>query len=318
LYSDPGLDYFEDLSKKTDFIRDTLEKPYRLISILKDVSATGSLRSKLALKGGTAIQFIHMGIGRLSVDVDFNYVGSTDKGVMEAERTVIRDELSKILQEHGYQFQGPRMRFSEEQFELKYINAIGNVDWLKVEINYSERLPVLDLKTMRLTHPFNVLGDVATESYVYEEVMAQKVRALVDRGTARDLFDVHQFLKKAHVDDRRLFRKLFLFYMCLNKPDVRKVNDEKIRAITKMDVKQWLVPLLRRQDHGIDLEAMRVPVLEFVKELLDFEKDERRFLDKFYDDGVFDQGLLFGDIRVKNDLSTHPMVQWRLSNIKEG
>lgn len=55
-----------------------------------------------------------------------------------------------------------------------------------------------------------------------------------------------------------------------------------------------------------------------MKQLLDFSEDERKFLDRFYDEQVFDQGLLFGDIPVKNDLARHPMVGWRMGGGGEG
>jgi predicted nucleotidyltransferase component of viral defense system len=248
------------------------------------------------------------------VDVDLNYVGSMDKSVMEKERLEIRGILEKLFRSQDYKYDKPYSMYLEEQFELGYTTASGCTDKLKVEINYGERVPVLELKMQTFEHPFTMLGEVQSISYGYEEIMAQKVRALVSRGTARDLYDAQLFLMTERRCDAALFKKLFLFYLVLNKEDARKVTDLKIRQITKDDVKRWLVPLLRRRDYRIDLEEMRAPVLEFMNELLDFSEDERRFLDRFYDERVFDQGLLFGDISVKNDMARHPMVEWRMGS----
>ncbi len=308
----PGLAYFEELSESTDFNRGPLEKAYRLLALVKEMDANPMLRRGLALKGGTAIQFIYMGAKRLSVDVDLNYIGSAEKETMQKERLEIRGILDRLFRSQDYRFDKPRAMYLEEQFELGYTTVAGSADKLKVEINYGERVPVLEMKRRTFEHLFTRLGEVVGISYGYEEIMAQKVRALVSRGTARDLYDVWLLSAGQRKYDSALFRKMFVFYMVLNKDDARKSTDQKVRLLTKDEVKRWLVPMLRRRDHGMDLEEMRAPVLEFVNELLDFDKDERRFLDKFYDERVFDQGLLFGDLPIKNDLSKHPMVQWRL------
>jgi len=308
----PDRRYFDGVSHETDYNRGVLEKAYRLLALVKEMHTNPRLVDCLALKGGTAIQFIYLGMKRLSVDVDLNYVGSIEKVVMVKDRLEIRQILEKLIKSQDYRFDKPYSMYLEEQFELGYTTASGSTDKLKVEINYGERLPVLELKKQTFEHPFTMLGEVQSISYGFEEIMAQKVRALVSRGTARDLYDAQLFSMAERPYDAALFKKLFLFYLILNKEDARKVTDLKIRQISKDDVKRWLVPLLRRRDYRIDLEEMRAPVLEFVKGLLDFSEDERRFLDRFYDECVFDQGLLFDDIPVKNDLARHPMVQWRL------
>jgi predicted nucleotidyltransferase component of viral defense system len=309
-------EYFDSLSSATDFNMGPLEKAHRLLTLVREIYANPRLERKLALKGGTAIQFVYMGVKRLSVDVDLNYVGSVEKDAMENERLEIRGILDRLFRSHGYRFDGPSVMYLEEQFELKYRTASESGDKLKVEINYGERLPVMELKKVKLEHPFPRFGDIHGFSYCYEEIMAQKLRALLSRGTARDLFDIYLFANGERRYDASLFKKLFVFYSVLDKGDARNLTDEKVRALTKQDIKRWLAPMLRCKDHGIDLEAMRVPVLGFVKEMLDFDEDERRFMNRFYDERQFDQGLLFGDIAIKNDLSKHPMVQWRLRGTK--
>ncbi|MFQ6051689.1 MAG: nucleotidyl transferase AbiEii/AbiGii toxin family protein [Candidatus Hydrothermarchaeota archaeon] len=71
--------YFEDLSEKTRFQKDILEKVYRLTFLLKAIYEENFLRETLVLKGGTAINFIYLKISRLSIDLDFNYVSKKSK-----------------------------------------------------------------------------------------------------------------------------------------------------------------------------------------------------------------------------------------------
>lgn len=312
MHSYPGKPYFDRISAETDFNRDPLEKVYRLVELVRTMSSAPDVKGKLSLKGGTAIQFVHFGIRRLSVDVDLNYVGSVEKEGMERDRVKIRDMLTRIFREYGYSFGPPRVHHSEEQFELSYINSSGNRDRVKVEVNYSERLPVLPLGTVRLDHPFREIGEVSTLSYRFEEIMAMKTRALLTRCVPRDLYDVHLLATSAMPFDRALFRKLAIFYLCLAPVDARKVTANPIRRIDERDVKRSLLPLLRRRDHALDLEAMKRSVIATVEGIVSFAPSERRFLDAFYQERRFDQKLLFEDISIESDLSTHPVVQWRL------
>ena len=186
----PSKAYFGRLSTETDFVRDSLEKVYRLLSLVSAISSTPDLGDKLALKGGTALQFIYMDYNRLSVDIDFNYIGSIELTVMQTDRVENRKEIIKIFQKYDYEIEKHNDYHSMEQFVLLYINAVGNQDRLKIDINYSERLPVLPLCSRPMKHPFDDIEDVPVLTYQFEELMAQKTRALLTRGTARDLFDL--------------------------------------------------------------------------------------------------------------------------------
>jgi predicted nucleotidyltransferase component of viral defense system len=191
VFDAPDRRTLDGLSRETGYIRDVLEKVYRLTALLADVRRTPDVHGKLALKGGTALQSIHVGFRRLSVDVDFNYVASLERDVMERDRAGLRLALTRLFEQQGYEVDDERARHSEHSFVLAYLNSAGNRDRLKFEVNYSERLPATDLEVQVLDHPFDALGEVSVLSYGPEELFASKTRALVTRATPRDLFDVH-------------------------------------------------------------------------------------------------------------------------------
>ena len=78
--------YLDDLASETGFRRETLEKVLRLGELLTDISAHPLLSSARALKGGTALNLGFGAPSRLSVDLDFNYIGSIDRARMLEER----------------------------------------------------------------------------------------------------------------------------------------------------------------------------------------------------------------------------------------
>lgn len=65
--------YFEKRSKETGFLRDNLEKVFRLADILEYINKNPLLKECLALKGGTAINLVVFNMPRLSVDIDLDF-----------------------------------------------------------------------------------------------------------------------------------------------------------------------------------------------------------------------------------------------------
>jgi len=65
--------YISQRASAFGFIRDTLEKVYRLADILEYLNSDPILKGKLALKGGTAINLTIFNLPRLSVDIDLDY-----------------------------------------------------------------------------------------------------------------------------------------------------------------------------------------------------------------------------------------------------
>ena len=78
---------------------------------------------------------------------------------------------------------------------------------LKVEINCREHLNVLGLQQI----PFKVesswfTGECKIKTYLLEELLGTKMRALYQRTKGRDLFDLNHALQNADVDAKKLVR----------------------------------------------------------------------------------------------------------------
>lgn len=84
------------------FIRDNLEKVYRLADVLAYVHETPVLSETLALKGGTAINLTVFNMPRLSVDIDFDFHSSCSKEEMLETRQEINELLRKYMDVNGY------------------------------------------------------------------------------------------------------------------------------------------------------------------------------------------------------------------------
>ena len=77
------------LASETGFLRDNLEKVVRLVGVLGFIDSNPLLASRLALKGGTAINLTVFQMPRLSVDIDLDYCNDCDRDEMMSERETI-------------------------------------------------------------------------------------------------------------------------------------------------------------------------------------------------------------------------------------
>ncbi len=69
-------------AKELGFVRDTFEKVCQLIDILRFIENDTLLFNCLALKGGTAVNLTIFDLPRLSVDIDLDFVGDSDRNII--------------------------------------------------------------------------------------------------------------------------------------------------------------------------------------------------------------------------------------------
>ena len=85
----PSAQTLQLLADDTGHQPGTLEKVLRLLDLLQEIARDRILSDRLVLKGGTALNLFHLGLDRLSVDIDLNHVGALDRVAMEAERPTV-------------------------------------------------------------------------------------------------------------------------------------------------------------------------------------------------------------------------------------
>lgn len=89
-------------AEATGFRPDMLEKVGLLLQLLDAIHSRPFLKNKLVLKGGTALNLFIFDVPRLSIDIDFNYVGAVDREAMLAERPKIGEALQAVFSREGF------------------------------------------------------------------------------------------------------------------------------------------------------------------------------------------------------------------------
>lgn len=93
--------YLMELSSKTYFIKDNLEKILRLSEILKFLNSDSYFRGKFVLKGGTAINLTAVELPSLSVDIDLDFTSNLSKKEIEEEKPKFIKKLKDYMWQEG-------------------------------------------------------------------------------------------------------------------------------------------------------------------------------------------------------------------------
>jgi hypothetical protein len=78
-----------------------LEKVFRLMALFDALNSHPFLKTRIALKGGTALNLFHYEVPRLSVDIDLNYIGTVDRETMLAERPKVDQAVQAVCSREG-------------------------------------------------------------------------------------------------------------------------------------------------------------------------------------------------------------------------
>ena len=220
-----------------------------------------SLYSKsqsLVFKGGTALRIVYKG-NRYSEDLDFNGPTNIDS-VKELWLEVLRDlhdfgvnaEIRyEWLSEVGYSFdvsyQGPLYDGRDR--------TKG-----KVRVDISTRQEKVDTQRELLTSEYDDIRPFVATVISPEHLLAEKVRALLMRSKARDVYDIWLLTSKGVQLDRELVMKKLALYDL----EISKDNLDAALQKARRDWTQDLRPLLPQFVAWQDVIARVTPQLDAI------------------------------------------------------
>ncbi|MDR2073889.1 MAG: nucleotidyl transferase AbiEii/AbiGii toxin family protein [Oscillospiraceae bacterium] len=300
------------------FIRDTFEKVLRLIEILKFMNEDSTLKTCLALKGGTAINLTIFDLPRLSVDIDLDYTSSVTLEKMKSERETITTKIKKYMFAEVYEL-SPKSKFSHslDSFVFTYTNAAGIKDNIKIEINYSLRSHILETEKRKVLAE-NIASDLKIITLSPIEIFGSKIVALLSRAAARDLYDISNMISLNLFDskEKEILKKCVVFYSAIAmKTPLTEFSFNALDTITKYKIRTDLNPVIHKKDK-FDLETAKTNVKDYLSNLLAFNPDEQRFLREFKNK-IYKPELLFSDKKIISKIENHPMAMWKIKSKME-
>ena len=304
----------EEIARERKFNPATIEKVLRLMAVLNEISQTESLKNKLVLKGGTALNIFLLNVPRLSVDIDLNYVGSLDIGEMKVEREQIEKVLKKICAQLGMNMQTGPTDHAGGKWNVQYQSVLGGSDTIQIDLNFLYRVPLWTVDHRQSVQ----LGDFIVKDFQvlsYCELYAGKLRALLSRRVSRDYYDAANI--SADVDATKL-RLALVIYGAMNPKDWRTVTINNLDCSTA-DIKQRLLPLLNQNEvpAEADIDNYASALVKSVKEklalLFPLTEKENEFVRLVREEALIEPSLITPDADLASIIKQHPSLLWRAS-----
>lgn len=299
-----------------DFDPRIMGKVVQLVRVLDGIAHDSFLSPRVCLHGGTALNLFELGLPRLSVDIDLNYVGSADLAVTEAERPKVEESLIEIGRELGFEVAPGRSEHSGRSFRLNYSGRFGR-DHVKVDMDYLNRSPLLPVasKSVRLAEGTEVSFPVNSAI----ELVAGKMKALLERVAVRDLYDIggleelaNQLLSGSAAE---LNRRVLLFYLSKSAPFPRPIEMRSRFVSHSRDVEEQLYPVLSAGDRPT-LEELINRAERVLKTLtVPHDEVEAEYL-QLASRADYRPALLFADYPdVAEAAEADPALKWKRINL---
>jgi predicted nucleotidyltransferase component of viral defense system len=302
-------------AKEMGFVRDTLEKVFRLTEILAFINSDSILSKNLILKGGTAINLMVFNLPRLSVDIDLDLAINYGLEEMLKVRETITEIISRYMTANRYTLNPhSKSRHSLDSWVYSYINVGGNADNIKIEINYSLRSHIYD-SVFRPVVTSVTETELMVNTLVPSELFAAKLNALMNRAAVRDLYDINNMIRFGLFDESEYeeLRKNTVFYAAISAETINKdFKTDAIDDITFAKVKRDLFPVIAKKDN-FDLEQRKESAKLLIRELMNLTDKEKEFLDRF-EKKEFKPELVFDDEKIIARLENHPMAIWKMGH----
>lgn len=181
---------------------EVVEKDYVLGWLLAAIGAHEDVATTWVLKGGTCVKKCFFETYRFSEDLDFSLLPEAEYS-QEAIRSKLQ-ELTEIAHDlSGIEFSVEAVNVRERRDKLGRATYEGKVGykgplavpgWPRILFDITQHEPVLDEPVLRpIFHPYPdgpLPTDALVSTYSFEELIAEKTRALYERSRPRDLYDV--------------------------------------------------------------------------------------------------------------------------------
>jgi predicted nucleotidyltransferase component of viral defense system len=204
-----------DFAERLGLEARVIEKDYVLGWMLAGIRNHAALKDGWVFKGGTCLKKCYFETYRFSEDLDFTLRDSAHIN-MEFLSRVFAEVATWVADQSGIEVPLDAISFNiHPDPAKKYVEGRvgyagplgrnrGNVAKIKLDISANEIL-VKEPVSREVYHPYSDRpGEgIHALSYDYEEVFAEKVRALAERLRPRDLYDVvHLYRRRELVGDR--------------------------------------------------------------------------------------------------------------------
>jgi predicted nucleotidyltransferase component of viral defense system len=175
---------FTRLADRDDVDAKTVERDYVLTHIVAGLARQPG-HEHMAFKGGTALRLCFFEDYRYSADLDFSLLNRMSK---QDALAVVARALEDVVEVQAF----PHLALSNDGARVEYRGPLGGDRLRDVKLDIAEDELVINTASTALLTRYEDQPSASVVAYTLEEVAAEKLRCVMQRMQARDLFDLHQ------------------------------------------------------------------------------------------------------------------------------
>lgn len=195
----------ESKSKEFEIHTSNVQRDYVFGWLLFGIFTISDLKDTIFLKGGNALRKGYFENTRFSSDLDFGIPGDIDHNILLAEMNKVCDFIQEKagvsfvkednkIEEKFVASEAPIPGLKVYEARIYFKDFYGHADHIKIRISMDitrfDRV-LLPLQTVNLIHPYSDTAEVVCQirCMKLEEIIATKLKCLLQRQHAPDLFD---------------------------------------------------------------------------------------------------------------------------------
>ena len=222
-----------------------IEKDYVIGWVLWGIGSDPELSACWAFKGGTSLKKCYIETWRFSEDLDFTVMPGGSYKPEDIE-PLIKRILERVYDESGIDFsiKPPIFKYAE-----KYFYTEGNIYYrgprnartparIKLDISGAEKIARPTI-LRDISHPYSdsLPAPPQVRCYAFEEIFAEKLRAMGERGRPRDLYDIVLLFRRRDFQDEPKLIKSVLEKKC----ELKGVSMPTLESIWNASTKGELI-----------------------------------------------------------------------------
>lgn len=273
-----------NISKEKGVPKTTIDKDWILGHFLNTMYSFVEIQDNFVLKGGTCLRKCHIEDYRFSEDLDFTLLNEKfiidkkliSKFIQEAQKVCgAKFHLSKITEPNQYN-QGYEIiiKFWGADHKIHQKPTSPGSKWhskIKLDISISEEL-ILKPEIKKIFHPYSdsKLINNTIPVYSINEIIAEKLRSLIERNRPRDIYDVWHLSKIVDKQNFSIIKNTLLKKSKNKNIKINGVNDFINDDKGKKNKKEWESSLKHQLsiDELPDFDKVYSQILEFIEKIL--------------------------------------------------
>jgi len=205
---------------------DVIEKDYVIGWVLWGIGQEEALNHTWIFKGGTCLKKCYLETYRFSEDLDFTIL---PEGPIKPEAIlpILNRVLTRVNEESGINFSTIPPKLKQKDFPLYTEGRIyyqgprntPNPASIKLDLSASEKLsrPPVFRSIAHQSYSDKLPETAQVMSYSLEEIFAEKIRAMGERGMPRDLYDIVHLFRNDYFKSQHKLIKSILENKCQTK-----------------------------------------------------------------------------------------------------